>query len=373
MLIAVNLLPFRKKMAGAGKYASKILQSLSKIDVTNKYYLFVTEEGKINFEINSDNFHFIIAKFNPGYFLYRIFWEQFIFPLKLKKLKPDIIFTPSVALPVFYSGKFFTTIHDLAYKKNINKYPAIRRIYLDIITKIAFKKSEVIFTVSNFSKKEIEAEFSKYKKKVLITYNGVDEIFFKDYSFESLINIRNKYNLPDNFILYVGAVEPSKNLDKLIVAFSELIKKHDLLYYIVITSGIGWNQQYLINIIKDLDLKNRIIFLPYIPESELPLLYKCSKMLAYLSNYEGFGIPVLEALATGTPVITSKSEAINEFSNDVVIPVDPFKINEIVEGMYKIIRDRDFVNLTRIKGQNEAQKFSWINSAKIIYEQINLS
>jgi len=97
MKIAINLLPFRKKLAGAGKYAHKIVWELSKIDTFNDYYLFVTKEGKQNFEISAANFHFVLAKFNPNAFVYRILWEQFIFPFKLKKLKPDIVFTPSVS------------------------------------------------------------------------------------------------------------------------------------------------------------------------------------------------------------------------------------------------------------------------------------
>lgn len=372
MKIAVNLLPFRKKMAGAGKYARKIMQELSVIDSRNDYYLFVTREGKENFNITTPNFHFIYADFNPNYLLFRIFWEQIIFPFKLVNLKPDIIFTPSVAIPFFYKGRFFTTVHDLAYKKSINKYPWIRKIYLKLITTIAVKKSIIIFTVSNFSKKEIENEFPMKNKRVLITYNGVDEIFFKEYPSVDLLNIKSKYNLPENFILYVGVIEPSKNLDKLFIAFSELLKKYDLKYNIVLTSGIGWNQQDLIKLMDDLNIKDKIIFLPYIPETELPLIYKASKMLAYLSNYEGFGIPVLEALAVGIPVITSKSEAILEFSGQSVISVNPENIEDIVEGIYKIVTNLDYVNTLSLKGKSEAQKFMWANSAKVIYEQINL-
>ncbi len=152
--------------------------------------------------------------------MYRIFWEQVIFPLKLKKLNPDIIFTPSVAVPFLLKGNFFTTIHDLAYKKNKSKYSFLRRIYLNIITKIAVKKSKVIFTVSNFSKREIENEFHLENKKVLVTYNGVDEtIFPKCILLRGSSEFKKKYNLPEDFILYVGAIEPGKNLDKLFYCF----------------------------------------------------------------------------------------------------------------------------------------------------------
>ena len=314
MKIAINLLPFRKKIAGAGKYAQKIVQELSKIDHQNDYYLFVTEQGKSNFENLSENFHFITPKFNPELIIIRIFWEQFIFPVKLKKIKPDRIFTPSVAIPLLYKGKFYTTIHDLAYKKSKHKYSFMRKKYIGLVTNIAAKKSNVIFTVSNFSKMQIEDYFKFKDKKVMVTYNGVEDVFFRDVDETEKSVFKKNYKLPDNYILYVGAIEPGKNLDKVFKAFSKFLVNYKLNYFLVLTSGIGWNHKYLMVLLKDLGIEDKIIFLPYIPENELPLLYKCSEMLVYLSDYEGFGIPVLEALATETPAITSKSEAIQEFA-----------------------------------------------------------
>jgi glycosyltransferase involved in cell wall biosynthesis len=370
MKIAVNLLPFRKQIAGAGKYAQKILQELSLIDHQNDYFLFVSNQGKKNFENLSKNFHFVSAKFNPKLIIIRILWEQFVFPFKLRKLKPDIIFTPSVAIPFFYKGKFFTTIHDVAYKKNKNKYPFLRRIYISFVTFIAAKKSHVIFTVSNFSKNEIKKEFKLKNKEILVTYNGVNEIFFNEYSDEEKLSFMKKYDLPYNVILYVGAIEPGKNLDKLLLAFSEFVKKDKLNFHLVLTSGIGWKQQFLAELLSELRIQSRVLFLPYIPEKELPLLYKCAQIFVYLSTYEGFGIPVLEALASGLPVIASKSKAIVEFAGEGIIPVDPFNISEIVDSMFKVINDRNFV-ISKIKeGVDVAKKFKWSYAAKIIYEQI---
>jgi len=372
MKIAVNLLPFRKKLAGAGKYAQKIVWELSRIDSVNDYYLFITKEGKENFGIPASNFHFIDARFNPKFFLYRILWEQLIFPFKLMRLKPDAVFTPSVAIPLLYKGKFFTTVHDLAYKKSKHKYSLIRSIYISAVTKLAIRKSIIVFTVSNFSKKEIEDGFSVKDNKVIVTYNGVDEIFFKDYDPVQIKLFKKKYNLPENFILYVGAIEPGKNLDKLFTAFSESIKYYNSDLNLALTSSVGWRNEKLINMIYELKIQDKVIFLPYISEKDLPQLYKSSKMLVYLSAYEGFGIPVLEALASGTPVITSRSEAIMEFSNKAVVSINPEKIDEVVAGIIKILTDSEFVSAKVEAGKKEAAKFTWSDPANIIYEQISL-
>ncbi len=371
MKVAVNLLPFRKKLGGAGKYAHKIIWELSRSDTENDYYLFVTKEGKANFNIPAANFHFMNTGFNPNFFLYRIFWEQLIFPFKLKKLEPDVLFTPSVAVPFLYKGRLFTTVHDLAYKKNKHKYSFLRRTYLAAVTAIAVKKSDLVFTVSNFSRKEIEKEFSINKNRIVLTYNGVDEIFLKEYEKQKIDEFRKQYSLPENFILYVGAIEPGKNLDKLFTAFSELKKKYKPELKLTITSGVGWSNQKLFDLIKGLKIQDKVIFLPYISEEDLPLLYKSSAMLAYLSAYEGFGIPVLEALASGTPVLTSKSDAVMEFSKNAVISIEPEKIDEIVEGMYKILTDKEFVADKIIKGRKEAGKFKWSDPARVILNRIS--
>lgn len=371
MKIAVNLLPFREKLAGAGRYAQKILAQLVELDNNNEYLLFISEKGKVNFQIDKSNVKFIITNFNPNSVLARIFYEQFVFPIKLKELNPDIIFTPSVAVPALYKGKFFTTIHDVAYKRIKNKYPFLRRVYVSFVTGLAVKKSHTIFTVSNFSKQELIKEFGT-NKNILVTYNAVDPQFFTDYSESDKEKFKRKYNLPGKYFLYVGAIEPGKNLDKLFLAFAEFIKDHKD-YYLAITSGIRWKEQELFNLVSRLGIEENIIHLPYISEVELPLLYKCSLLLAYLSSYEGFGLPVLEGMSAGIPVVSSKSEAILEFSEDGIFSVNPDKIHQIVETFNLISENNSVVKQKVELAKKIALKFSWKNSAQIILEQFNKS
>jgi glycosyltransferase involved in cell wall biosynthesis len=369
MKIAVNLLPFREKLAGAGRYAQKIVSELVDIDKNNQYYLFISEKGKINFPLNQINVNFVTADFNPDSVLSRIFYEQFIFPIKLKKLNPDIIFTPSVAIPTLYKGRFFTTVHDVAYKRIKNKYPLLRRFYVAFVTRLAVKKSEVIFTVSNFSRKELIEEFGN-NKDMIVTYNAVDENFFKEFSNEEKESFKRKYGLPEKYFLYVGAIEPGKNLDKLFLAFADFIKTNNN-HFLAITSEIRWKEQELFDLIASLGIEKNIIHLPYISEQELPLLYKCSTALAYLSSYEGFGLPVLEGMSAGTPVVTSNSEAIKEFAQDGIFSVNPENISEIVE-IFQLINENDPVVIQKVeRAKKIAENFRWRNSAQIILEQFN--
>ena len=370
MKIAVNLLPIRKKVAGAGKYAQNIVFEMSRQDHKNEYYLYVSKHGKKNFEIESPNFHFIVPKFNPESVLSRIFWEQVIFPIKLMKLKPDIIFTPTVAIPFLFSGVFFTSIHDLAYKNVKNKYSFLRNIYVRFVTTIAAKKSKIIFALTDFSKNEFLKEFNLRNKKVLVTYTGVHKNFFVEFAENQKSDFMKKYNLPELFILYVGAIEPGKNLDKLFLAFYELAKENGNIR-LVLTSGVGWEQGELNKLIIELEIKEKILLLPYISENELPLLYRCASMLTYLSSYEGFGMPVLEAMAAGTPIISSRSEAINEFAAEAILAIDPNNINDIVSGMKRILNDEKYRTSIVKTGKIKAQNFKWANSAKIILKEID--
>ncbi|MDT3696291.1 MAG: glycosyltransferase family 1 protein [Ignavibacterium sp.] len=369
MKIAVNLLPFREKIAGAGKYAKKIVEYLAQLDKINEYYLFISEKGKINFDNLPKNFQFVLAGFNPENVFCRIFWEQFVFPYRLKKLMPDIVFTPSVAVPIFYKGNFFTTIHDLAYKFNEFKYSRTRRTYIKFITNLAVIKSKVIFTVSNFSKGQIEKEFNLENKKVIVTYNGVSEAFFYDVNRSIIDEFRKKYQLPEKFLLYVGAIEPGKNLSKLFRMLKNLQDRNNDLKTLVLTSGIGWDTNSLNELIVELDLEKNIIKLPYLKEEEMPILYKSASVLLYLSEYEGFGIPVLEAMAAGTPIVTSKSEAILEFSKEAVYSVNPEDVNSIVKTLDLIQKDPEMKQCKIKKGKEIASNYSWLNSSKLIYEE----
>lgn len=368
MKIAINLLPFREKIAGAGKYAKEIVYGLSELDSENEYFLFISQNGKKNFNINKTNFHFIMPNFNPDRIISRIFWEQLVFPFKLRKLKPDIVFTPSVAIPLVSTQTFFTSIHDIAYKKNKLKYPFLRRIYIRLVTSIAAKKSKVIFALTEAAKNEIRAEFNLSENRFQVTYVGVEDGFFKQFANEEKSKFAEKFNLPEEFILYVGAIEPGKNLDKLFIAFSEVVKTRPGIKF-VLTSGIGWEQQGLESIVNSLNIRSKIIFLPYIEEIELPLLYKCASMLVYLSSYEGFGMPVLEAMAAGTPVLTSKSKAILEFAEECVFSVDPNAIDAVVNAIELIFSDLDSKQAKINRGKEIALKFTWSNSSKLIYEE----
>ncbi|MFH1194500.1 MAG: glycosyltransferase family 1 protein [bacterium] len=366
--IAVNLLPFREKLGGAGQYAKNVIEELAKLDKENDYYLFVTKNSIHHFNVTQKNFHCIQCNFNSENILTRIFWEQFGLTREIKKYNCDVLFTPSVAIPLFYSGKMITTIHDIAYVRNKNKYGYFRRKYVAYITKKAYQKSTIVLTVSYFSKKEM-TEFLGSRENVVVVHNRINRRFLQEFNSEEIEKIRNRYALPDKFILYVGAIEPGKNLDSLIIAFNRIIKDYPDLF-IAITGGIGWKQKYLFKIVDDLKIRNHIKILPYIPDVDLPFIYGAAKILTYISPYEGFGLPVLEALACRLPVVSSKAPAILEFAEDSILSVDSGDISQIEIAIRKLLTDRKLSEDLINKGYAVAQKFTWNRTAEILLNEI---
>jgi glycosyltransferase involved in cell wall biosynthesis len=283
-------------------------------------------------------------------------------------MKIEILFTPSVAVPYFFSGRMVTTVHDIAYKKIKNKYSMVRRFYLACVTKLALKRSEVIFTVSNFSKEEIVREYNISPEKIHITYNGVNKYFSEPIDLIKSETIREKYKLPEKYILYVGAIEPGKNIERLLKVFSDLIKlnsQNDL--FLVMTGGMGWKKNITFSLIKKLSISDRIIILPYIPEYELPIIYKLAKVLVYISYYEGFGLPVLEGLASGIPVLASDTPAIKEFAQNSAVLLNSLNEVSIKEELTDLLTNDGKRNELIKKGLLISKNFSWKNSAGIIH------
>lgn len=368
MNIGINLLPFRDKLGGAGNYAKNIVRELSLLDTENNYFLFVSRSGLGHFRTDNPKFELVVSSFNSSLFPVRIFWEQFVFPFQLRKRKIELLFTPSVAVPLLHFGRMATTVHDIAYKKLKKKYPALRRLYLAAITRLALRKSEIIFTVSNFSKEEIIKEYNIAKEKIIVTPNGIDDKFLKPVKDEVFAPLKEKYHLPEKYILYVGALEPGKNLESILRVFSYTLKEEgqsDL--FLVLTGGMGWKKKKLFNLMRELSILDNILILPYIPDGELPVIYKLASVLIYISLYEGFGLPVLEGMASGIPVIASEIPPVKEFAGNSVSFINLHDQNSLKNKLYDLLCDSGKREYFIKKGMLAAEKYKWNEPARIIY------
>jgi len=364
MRIGINLLPFGKKIGGAGVYAKNIVQELLRLDTKNEYFLFVQEEGIKHIGLLPNNFNYV-QLFSSGGFIKRIFVEQVLLPKKLSKLSIDILFTPSVAIPLFTQKRLFTTIHDIAFVRVPKKYPFLRRVYIRFITYLAIIKSEIVFSVSSFSAKEIESFYNLTSHRVRVTYNSVNPIFYKTFSSEELSAFKLKYELPNQFILYVGAIEPGKNVEVLIRAFFYIKSMGDTQTKLLLTSGISWENSYVDSLVNSSEYKDSVSFLPFIEENNLPSLYASAKCLVIPSKYEGFGIPVIEGMLSGIPVIASDIPVFKEIGADCITYFDqnnPLELADILQHTLQSVYSKE----DKLKAQVRVKSFSWKESANTL-------
>jgi glycosyltransferase involved in cell wall biosynthesis len=360
MNIAIDATIIREEITGTGFYITNLINGLVKIDSLNDYYIFGDEENLkkyINIE-DKNNFKIIHKRFKSR--IIRVLWEYFIFSFKLKELKIGILHSPNYITPLFKFGfKVILTIHDLTFLLFPEKYPITKRLLFSKMLPIFIKISDKIIAVSENTKNDLLRFFKIPDNKISVTHESYPEYYNDRIDEERAIEVLNRYGIHKEFILFVGMIEPRKNILTLLKAFVELDKVLDL--DLVIIGKKGWYykeiEQYIIDI-EYLKLKNNIRFTGYVSEQELNCFYKSASMFVYPSLYEGFGLPPLQAMACGTPVITSNISSLPEVVGNAAIKINPDSLEELTESIKLVYGDRDLRELLIKKGLERAALFN---------------
>ena len=221
-----------------------------------------------------------------------------------------------------------------------------------------------IITVSEFSKKDISRSFGFPKDKIYVTPLAAEDIYIPLSKNNCKSILQNKYSLSEKFILYVGGFSPRKNILGLINSFYMLKSNIRKNMKLVITGKKGFSYDIYIKQVIKLNLENDVIFTGFIPLNDLPIFYNAAEMLVYPSFYEGFGLPPLEAMACGTPVITSNLTSIPEVCSDAAVLINPYNLNELSENMERILTDTKFSLSLMKKGLIRSLTFSWLNTGR---------
>lgn len=375
--ICLDLQPLLSVKTGIGYYAENLVENLikrEKNNYTGEIYTLLEKNKKIEIKgINYKNHSFL-----PHFYRKLIFfWKYVPFSINfLIKENFDIYHSFDLRLPHKIKGKSIMTIYDLipflfpGLCKNINSK------YFYNYMKSNAERADIIITISEYSKKEIIKLLKISEEKIKIVPAGIDILkYSKNNSMHEIKNIIDKYKLPSKFILYLGALEPRKNIPNIILGFSKYKEERvDSDIKLVIAGKKAWQYE---NIFKTYELskyKKDIIFTDYIDEKDKVILYKMAKLFIFPSLYEGFGMPVLEAMASGTPVITSNNSSLPEVVGEAGILVNPNSIIEISRAIAKILDgEEDYINDLIAKGKEQAKKFTWENSTKLledIYEMM---
>lgn len=355
---------FRKKKHGMDMVALELIRNLQLIDTENEYVLFIKPDSDDNVIKESPNFR--IVRLEGGFYP---FWEQIALPRAAKKAGCELLHCTSNTAPVFTSIPLVVTLHDIIYMESSyakilrgtgSWYQKFGNGYRKLFIPWIIKKSHKILTVSDFEKNRIGQFFGiENNNRLTAVYNGVSEHFKLVTDQQELQRVKEIYHLPDHYFFFLGNTDPKKNTKGTLKAFSDFLKKSTGDYFLVMLDYDRNELVKLLDEIGDKDLINKIILTGYVVNTDLPAIYCQCELFLYPSLRESFGIPMLEAMACGAPVITSNTSSMPEVAGEAALIIDPFKPEEITDGMIRILEDKDFKAELIRKGFVRASKFSW--------------
>ncbi len=293
--------------------------------------------------------------------------QQAIIGSKIKQCKEHIYWESNYVLSPFDGAKV-ATVYDLSHIRYPDFHPLDRLKWLDKHLPNTIADADALVAISEFSKQEIISVFNVPAEKIFIVPPAVAPIFRQPYSDSQLQQLRQAYQLPEQYVLSVGTLEPRKNIKGLVQAFSRLPQSLRQAYPLVLVGTKGWHTEEIENVIKPLLNFGEIIILGYVRQPHIPLLYAAATVMAYVSHYEGYGMPIAEAMGSNTAVLTSNVASMPEVAANCAQLVDPKDINQITEHLRELLEDR----LKREDLQQRAKKVSnncrWENSARSLIQ-----
>lgn len=366
---------------GLGRYTQKLIEHLEMIDHSNEYVIFLRQENFEEYQPKNRNFRKVLADYQ-----WYSFSEQLFFPFLLKRFRCDVMHFPHFNVPILYRGRFIVTIHDLILihfptQRSTTLHPIWYRIkFLAYKATIwwAIHTSRHIMTVSEFTKRDILKHYTIDPDKITVSYEAADS-FCKHTSRIQSIEILRKYGLTqeDNpqknhgiikpYLLYVGNAYPHKNLETLIDA----LDREDARGYTLVLVG---KEDYFYHRLKDKvhaqGMKN-IVFVGFVPDGELDVLYRFGRAYVFPSLYEGFGLPPLEAMGRGLPVLAAHTTSLPEILGDAALYFYPEQKDSLDRSLRQIWNDDAMREILRLRGYARAGMFDWQNIAQETLQQYN--
>lgn len=284
--------------------------------------------------------------------------------------KSDITHFFNYIVPPFVHGKKVVTVHDMVYKSFPDTVRGRTKYMLDIGLKRSMKRADLIVTDSEFSKKEIIKYFPQHESRIRVVPCGVDlERFHPCDAPERIPEVKKSLEIEGDYFLYVGTIEPRKNLERLITAYAAFVKKvGSSSPKLVLAGGKGWLDQGIYSRVEKLGMKENVIFTKYVPSEDMNPLMCGALAFVFPSLYEGFGMPPLEAMACGVPVLSSGEASLPEVTGDCAVICDAYDTKSIAEGMYRLYSSEELRKELSRKGLQRAQGFTWKRSAEMLMD-----
>lgn len=382
MRIGIDYTSAVRQRAGIGRYTRSLIHALAQEDAKNRYVLLVpsnprdwaaeqgwTKEpppGQRPSQPSGDgiagNFRFARAPLTERGLA--ILWQRLVLPVPAEIFTGpvDVFYSPDFVLPPSRAKQKILTIHDLSFKRVPETAVPNLKWYLEGAVPRAVRQADLIFADSNATRTDLIELFAVEPDRVRTLYSGVEDYFCRVTDDATLSRVRTQYKLTKPFILSVGTIEPRKNLVRLIKAFSDLPAAGDI--ELIAVGGRGWLFDEIYCAPAEFGVTERVRFLGFVPESDLPALYSLATLFVYPSLYEGFGLPVLEALACGAAVVASNNSSLPEVAGDAAILIDPRDTDALMTTIARLLEDEKARRELAQRGPERARRFSWHASAR---------
>ena len=377
MKIGIDAHNLENQRTGVGRYLFNLLKEWNDFDLSAdkaglsddlEFILYFKKEIPADLSFLSNNFHSInlVSGWRSN-----AFFTHFLLPRAAKKDGVALLFCPAYVAPIFYRGKIALTLHDIIYQARSDLYnwsSVWDKILLKKFSRISARKAEIIFVPSEYSKKEVLKHYQVEPKKVFVTPLAADGSFRQISDSSNIEEIKKKYKIKNKFIFSIGSIFDRRHLPSAIKAFEGVADELPDYQFLIVGVDYTSDRQSINELVKKINGRigrEAILRRENIDGEDLTLLYNAADLLIWLSDYEGFGLPILEALACGTPVITSPIASIPEVAGDAVIYIqDNYDTDEIAKAIYKALTNKSARQELISRGLEQAKKFSWKKCAK---------
>ncbi len=340
---------------GTENYSLFLIRGLLGLDQRNQYRLYFNQPPAVNLLPRVANAETRVIPFPR-------LWTHVRLSLEMATHPPDVLFVPAHVLPIVHPTRSVVTVHDLGYLHYPQAHTRWARWYLRWATSYSVRGAARVIADSQATKRDLINYCRAAPERVTVVYPGYDPSFAPVHDHAKVAAIRERYRMPGEYIIYVGTLQPRKNLITLVDAFGNLLTEARSVH-LVIVGRKGWLYEPLFARVRQLHLEERVHFPGYVPQPDLPALLTGAQAFVLPSLYEGFGLPVLEAMACGTPVICSNVSSLPEVAGDAAILINPHDTTGLVQALRRVLDDAALRHDLAQMGLAQVSRFSWSRCA----------
>lgn len=355
MRIGINGRFLLARQTGVQRVAYNLVDAILKLDRENQYFVFTSSDDLAHHNWRYDNVTIVRSKLRQGSLIRNIIWEQVTLPRLAKRYNIDILHSPANMAPIFYRGLSIVHVHDLCFLVNPKWYSLVFRTWYRLVIPYVMRAATKVITNSNNSRNDILQYYDIPPNKVSLIYWAVDELFQR-----ALVDPKPDV---DDYILCVGSLEPRKNINNLVLAFLRVRALNPKLRTRLVLIG-ATSRLFAESGLDFSGLEDDILVKGFVSDLQLRSYYRHARAVVYPSLYEGFGLPPLEAMACGAPVITSDTSSLPEVVGNAAVLVDPHNPNEIASAIDRVLKNPEFSAELVRRGTERVKEFNWGNVAR---------